>query len=116
MPPDIPKLLEDIREAGEFILKSAAGLDFDQFDENRLLRQAVERNFEIIGEALLRIRRSDPKISARIGDELKIIGFRNVIAHGYDMIDNEIVWLIIHNELPVLISKVRDLLKDAEGF
>lgn len=110
MRPESPKLLEDIRDAGAFILSSVTGRTMDQFEENRLLRQAVERNFEIIGEALRRISQADPDIAARLGDTRRIIDFRNLIVHGYDRIDYEIVWLIIQENLPDLVSKVENLL------
>jgi uncharacterized protein with HEPN domain len=115
MKPRTPKLLEDIRDASEFILKSTSGLTLNQFEKDRLLRQAVERNFEIIGEALNRLSRSDPETAARTGDIQRIISFRNILIHGYDIIDNEIVWLIIQDNLPGLLANVKDLLKEAQG-
>lgn len=114
MRPETPKLLEDIRDAGAFILASIAGQTLEQFEENRLLRQAVERNFEIIGEALRRIARSDDDIVAQIGDTRRIIDFRNLIVHGYDRIDYEVVWLIIQEKLPDLISRVETLLENIQ--
>ena len=46
-----PKLLEDIRSAAEFVRAATQGISLDAFETNQLLRQAIERNFEIIGEA-----------------------------------------------------------------
>lgn len=114
MRPETPKLLEDIRDAGTFILSSIDGRTLEQFEGNRLLRQAVERNFEIIGEALRRIAGSDSDIAAQIGDTRRIIDFRNLIIHGYDRIDYEVVWLIIQEKLPDLISRVEALLKNIQ--
>lgn len=113
MRPETPKLLEDIRDAAAFIISSTAGHTLEQFEGDRVLRQAVERNFEIIGEALHRIEGIDSDTAALIGDTHRIIGFRNLIVHGYDRIDYEIVWLIVHDNLPDLLSRVEDLLKDA---
>ncbi len=113
MRPDIPKLLEDIRDSCEFILSSAASLSLAEFNENRTIRQAVERNFEIIGEALNRIKRSDPAVIGAFGDISRIIAFRNILAHGYDVVDNEVVWLVVKNNVPRILEKARQLLDRA---
>jgi len=55
MHPRAPKLLEDIRSAAEFVTSATDGLVLQEFKQNRMLRQAVERNFEIIGEAMRRL-------------------------------------------------------------
>ncbi len=75
-----------------------------------MAQAAVERKFEIIGEALNRISGSDAAILQRISDYQRIIGFRNVISHGYDVVDLEIVWDAVRNYLPVLIREVEELL------
>lgn len=113
MRPETPKLLEDARDAGSFILFSVAGRTLDQFEADRLLRQAIERNFEIIGEALRRIAVADSDVAAQIGDTRRIIDFRNLIIHGYDRIDYELVWLVIQEKLPNLVSRIEDILKSA---
>ena len=115
MHPKTPKLLEDIRDASSFVLASTSDRTFEQFEQDRLLRQAVERNFEIIGEALNRIVRSDPETAVRIGDMQRIISFRNILIHGYDIIDYEIVWLVIRDNLPELLARVESLLKEVES-
>jgi uncharacterized protein with HEPN domain len=58
-----PKLLEDIRNAAEFVKAQTDGLTLEQFKESRLLRQAVERNFEIIGEAIRRLANDEEKLT-----------------------------------------------------
>lgn len=70
------------------------------------MRAAVERYFITIGEALYRIVNNDPDAASRIEDFPHIIGFRNRIVHGYDVIDNTIVWGIIEQELPRLHDQV----------
>jgi uncharacterized protein with HEPN domain len=73
---------------------------FVNYEKNRQLQQAVERNLEIIGEATKRILEIDPGIS--ISNARKIVGARNRIIHGYDGIDNTEIWSIIINSLPIL--------------
>ena len=86
MHPRAPKLLEDIRSAADFVKTATDGLALQQFKQNRMLRQAVERNFEIIGEAMRRLEKDDPDTAARITDYRRIIAFRNLLIHGYDVI------------------------------
>lgn len=102
--------LEDIRksidEIHEFLPEALSYLDF----ENDLKsRKAVERNIEIIGEALNRILKVHPEIA--ISDSRKIADTRNRIIHGYDSITPDILWLIIQRSLPVLRDEVNELLK-----
>jgi uncharacterized protein with HEPN domain len=113
MRPESPKHLEDIRDAAGFVLEATGESELGQYLENRLLRQAIERNFEIIGEALNRLRRDDSATAERIGDTPRIVAFRNILAHGYDTIDHEIVWHLIQQDLPTLLQVVEHLLAEA---
>ncbi|HEU6447292.1 MAG TPA: HepT-like ribonuclease domain-containing protein [Verrucomicrobiae bacterium] len=83
------------------------------YEADRLLRSAVERNFEIIGEALNRIRQNDPVLAARIPENRAIIDFRNLLIHGYDSIDHSRVWGVIQNDAPKLHLQITELLKEA---
>jgi uncharacterized protein with HEPN domain len=112
MQPKTPKLLEDIRDGAAFIAEVTAGKSVDDYRADRLLRQAVERNFEIIGEAVSRLAKLDPDVAARIGNYPQIISFRNVLIHGYDLIDDAQVWRVITNDLPRLEEEVSELLRD----
>jgi uncharacterized protein with HEPN domain len=118
MQPKTPKLLDDIRDAGTFIRQATDGKTLDDYRVNRLLRQAVERNFEIIGEAVRRLAEHDPATAARIGECPQIISFRNLLIHGYDLIDDQLVWQVIQSDLPILIDSVQKLLneQDAAGL
>jgi len=80
---------------------------FSNYERNRQLQQAVERNLEIIGEATKRIIEIDPDI--KISNSRKIIGARNRIIHGYDDIDNAEIWSIIINSLPILKKEISEL-------
>ena len=112
MPPKIPKYLDDIRDAAQFVLDLTKGRTLDDYRRDRVLRQTVERNFEIIGEAMNRIAKLDPNIASRIGDSPRIIAFRNVLTHGYDLIEDDRVWAVIEKELPTLRDQVARLLSE----
>lgn len=80
---------------------------FADYEKNRQLQQAVERNLEIIGEATKRLLEIAPNIN--ISNARKIIGARNRIIHGYDDIDNAEIWSIIVNSLPILKQEIEEL-------
>lgn len=111
MHPRAPKLLEDIRNAADFVKTATLGVVLMQFKQDRLLRQAVERNFEIIGEAVRRLEKDDPDTAARITNYRRIIAFRNVLIHGYDVIDPAIVWSAVEDDLVPLLRDVQALLE-----
>lgn len=89
MHPKSPKSFEVIINAAANIVAWTANRTLSDYESDSFLRSAVERNFEIIGEALLRLERTDPDTAARISDYRKIIGFRNCLAHGYDDTDHQ---------------------------
>lgn len=103
------KLLIDALAAAEAIARFTSGVDAARFHADELLRSAVERQFEILGEALNRLRRADPGWVAGISEVEKIIGFRNVLAHGYDVIDDAITWDVVQRKLPPLLSELRGM-------
>lgn len=104
------KLIYDISQAIELICKFANGVAFADYRADSMLRSAVERQFEIVGEALNRLKRVNPEMTTRITEHQRIIHFRNVLAHGYDIVSDGIVWDIVQNKLPLLrqeIEKIR---------
>ena len=110
MEPKSPKLLEDVRDAAAFVRQATEGKTLDDYRNDRLLRQAIERNFEIIGEAVGRLAKADPATASKIGDYQQIISFRNVLIHGYDLVDEAQVWQVIRTNLPTLEAEVSALL------
>ena len=84
--------------------------DFSAYENNKLLRRAVEREFEIIGEAMNRILKIDKDIKISNGE--RIISLRNFVIHGYDTVDNIIIWGIISRDLPKLKKEIENLLKN----
>lgn len=112
MHPKSLKLLEDIRDAASFVCQSVGDLDVDEYKGNRLLRQATERNFEIVGEALNRLSQLDDTTASRVGPVAQIKAFRNILTHAYDTIDHDIVWDVIQNKLRPLLENVEQLLNE----
>ena len=81
---------------------------FDDFYNNLCLRRAIERNIEIIGEAMNRILKTDRNIA--ITNSRKIVDARNYIIHGYDSLSADILWSMVINHLPKLKNEVTALL------
>ncbi len=107
---DIDLLLQDMRESAGKILKYTIGLTFDDFLSDEKTIDAVVRNFEIIGEASIRID-GDFKLDNPQIEWKKLRGFRNRIVHEYFGIDYEIVWSIVEDDLEELVFQLEDLTK-----
>jgi uncharacterized protein with HEPN domain len=106
---EIKKYLFDIQESIESIQKYLGDKrDFKVYMADKMLRRAVEREFEIIGEAMSRIEKFDSTIE--ISSKRQIISMRNRVIHGYDKIDNEIIWGTIVRHLPTLKLEIDNLL------
>ena len=86
--------------------------DFKLYKSNILLKRAVERNLEIIGEAVNRIIKLKPEFP--IGSAKRIIGMRNQIIHAYDNISDENVWAILTKHVPVLKTEIDKLIETSE--
>ena len=76
-----------------------------------MFRSAVERKLGIIGEAFAKLEEAGPALTENFPEMRKIIGMRNRIVHGYDNVDEELVWDVVQNRLPALQQKVEALLK-----
>jgi len=107
---DILACLKDIEQS---IIEIYAFLpverNFFVFQKDLKTRKAIERNIEIIGEAMDRILKIDPNL--QITDSRKIVDTRNRIIHGYDSVSADVIWLIVNRYLPVLEREVKELLK-----
>jgi len=84
---------------------------YDIFVNSLLLRRGVERNIEIIGEAMNRILKTKTKNTISITNARKIVDTRNYIIHGYDTLTADILWSIVVNHLPLLRNEIEELLK-----
>jgi uncharacterized protein with HEPN domain len=112
MRPEIAKLLDDMKRAAERVERFTAGKTYEDYVADDLLRSAVERQFEIIGEAMSRLIKQDRELCERITDYRKISGFRNALIHGYDAIDDLISWAVITQKLSILRGELELLLKE----
>ncbi len=108
------KYLYDIAEAADYIAQFTAGRTYEEYRNDPMLRSAVERQFEIIGEALNQLLRQEPDLQEKISDAPLIIAFRNRLIHGYATVSDEVVWGVVEGYLPVLSSEVRSLLRENE--
>jgi uncharacterized protein with HEPN domain len=115
MPREPKTYLWDAHEAAEAIERFTSGKDLTSFLDDELLRSAVERQFEIIGEALRQLAMSWPDVAAQVPDHRRIIAFRNILIHGYASIDHETVWHVVQDDLPKLREVLRSLLDAGEG-
>lgn len=104
------KHLYDIQRAAERIAEFTAGKRLEDYRSHAMLRSAVERQFEIIGEALTRLVRLDETLAARITHHRRIVAFRNILIHGYANVDDRLVWDVVETSLPVLRREVEALL------
>jgi len=110
MQPDAEKYLLDILDAASDIAEFTEGISFDEYHQNKLIKAAVERKFEIIGEAMSRLRKELPATAEKIHEHEKMIAFRNLVIHGYDIVSDPLVWDVIQQKLPSLASDVTKLL------
>lgn len=112
MQPEASGLLWDARKATRLIAQFVADRTSQDYERDPMLRSAVERQFQIIGEALNRLSRVEPVIAAQISDLPRIVAFRNVLVHGYAVIDNELVWEVAVTRVEVLARELGRLLGD----
>jgi uncharacterized protein with HEPN domain len=108
---EILKYLHDIKESIDSIndyLKDKR--DFNTFRSDKLLKRGIERELEIIGEATSRILKVDDTI--KISDSRRIVDMRNWVIHGYDKVDDVIIWGIVTRDIPKLKTQIEKLIKN----
>ena len=101
--------LRACRAIGAFVAKRT----FAEYEGSLLLRSAVERQFAIDGEALRQAEVADPAVVANVSHLRRIVGLRNRIIHGYDLVDQELLWAIVRDELPALMAQLTAALAEA---
>ncbi|HEX9672701.1 MAG TPA: HepT-like ribonuclease domain-containing protein [Burkholderiales bacterium] len=110
MPLEARKYLYDIQQALELIEGFCAGKSFPDYQQDPMLRSAIERQLEIVGEAVTRLAQLNPALAEKLTEYRRIIAFRNILIHAYATIDDRIVWGVIEGRLPQLRVEVRNLL------
>lgn len=111
---DARGFLWDARQSADAILR-VTGKSADDYLADDMLRAAVERHFEIIGEALRRLERADAGVASRIPDLGRAVAFRNLLIHGYAIINDATVWRTAREDLPILRDAVAAALAELEG-
>ena len=104
--------LHDILDACEFIVRNTDGMTLDDYLQNELIRAAVERKLGIIGEALRQAEGLDPDIGEHIPEIRRIVGMRNHLIHGYNAVDDGVVWSTLRLRVPSLRVQVLAMLMD----
>lgn len=109
MQPKVLKYLLDIESIISEIetIKARVGSDFNSLAQDIILQRAVERELEIIGEAVRKLLELSPNIE--ISTSKKIIGLRNIISHAYDSVEPELIWGIIQRDIPLLKDEIKKI-------
>jgi uncharacterized protein with HEPN domain len=84
--------------------------NFFEYKQNTMLKRAVERDLEIIGEAVNRIIKNDPEFLSKISNAKAIIALRNQVIHAYDNISDENIWSVLITHLPKLKDEINELI------
>jgi len=105
------KYLWDARTAADAVLRYTRGKTLDDYLSDDYFRSAVERQLQNIGEAIAQLARLDPQTAERIPDFRRIVAFRNILVHGYALLDHNVIWRVIQDDLPKLRAALSELLK-----
>jgi uncharacterized protein with HEPN domain len=115
MQPESAAFLWDAHDASKKAVSIASGLDIEEYLSQWVLQSAVERQLEILGEALRNLRAKNPDTAERIPNVHAIIATRNILVHAYAQVDQQKVWEIITQDLPVLVPVLEALLSEIEA-
>ena len=110
---DPKKYLYDIVNCSEFVLQLTKDKTVEDYKHDRVFRSALERELQIIGEAMLQLDRVSPETVEEISEFRSIIGFRHVLVHGYDSLDPDTVWNVVETKIAVLLKQARELIRRA---
>jgi uncharacterized protein with HEPN domain len=108
--------LWDARDSADAIAEFVTGRSLDDYLGDRMLRSAVERQFEIVGEALRQLEKAAPSLTREIPELPHAVAFRNILIHGYTTVDDRTVWRTIQEDLPGLRGRLPALLDQAGGL
>ncbi len=108
------KYLYDIIDCCGFVLSMSKGRTVYDYRNDRMFRSALERELQIIGEAMIKLDHAAPAIADRISEHRSIIGFRHVLVHGYDSLDPDTVWNVVETKIATLRDQAHSLLAEQE--
>ncbi len=111
MPHQPEKYLFDMLSSCEFLIDFTAGKTIDDYVNDRGFRSALERELQIIGEALIQLEKVAPDVAAQIPEYQNIISFRHVLVHGYASLNPATVWNVVETKLENLAEKLKSLLE-----
>jgi uncharacterized protein with HEPN domain len=114
MPRELRAFLWEIVEAANQIQEFVKGITFEDYSRNSMMKAAVERKFEIIGEALRQASHQYPGVVQSISQSEQIVAFRNRLIHGYSVVSDALVWDVIESDLPKLKKDARLLLQECK--
>lgn len=106
------KLFLDMRMASDSVARITRGRSMTEIEGDEILRAAVERKLEIIGEALAQVFRTDRAQAERITNARRIVDFRNILIHAYADLDFELIADVLRNHLGVLDRELDELLRE----
>ncbi len=109
---DSRSYLWEVQEASRAIRIFTKAMGLQDYEQSELVQSAVERKFEVIGEALNQLAKEDAMLASRIPDLAKVVAFRNLLIHGYATVNPGTVWRTIEQNLPVLEQTVSGLLTE----
>jgi uncharacterized protein with HEPN domain len=118
MPHDPRKYVFDMLDAVRFLIDFSKGRQSGDLKSDRAFRSAVERELMIVGEALWALSRTHASVAERITEHARIIRFRHILVHGYDLVDPDLVWAILQDKLPALekeLTQIVDELTSEDG-
>ena len=107
---DPKKYLYDIANCCEFVLEITRNKTVEDYKNDRIFRSALERELQIIGEAILQLDNISPENAEKISQHRSIIGFRHVLVHGYASLDPGTVWNVVETKISVLLEQAKKLL------
>lgn len=115
MSPDSAKYLWDAQQAAAKAQRFVRGRSFDEYLADDLLRSAVERQLEVVGEALNQLRKVDPATATLIPDLPQAVALRNVLVHAYATVNDRLVWGVVEQHLEPLLRAINALLPSDDG-
>jgi uncharacterized protein with HEPN domain len=107
---DPRSLLWDAREAADAVMLFTRDRRLDDYIADRMLSAAVERKFEVLGEALNKLSKVAPDLAVKIPELRRIVAFRNLLIHGYASVDDAVVWRTAKDDVPALRETIAALL------